>query len=196
MKKNISNQQIISELNEIAKLLEIKETSFRSRAFKKAILILENLKTPLNEIYEKDKVKGLENIRGIGKGIAKDIEDMLLKGKSNRLEELKKETEIQQIIAYFFETKGLSLTELKREAKKQKIVYSRYVKPAKQLLELAGSLEKAKKAIKQVSLWASSRGLDYTIETIFKKWLELDRLKPKEIVKKPFYEGKPMYFSE
>ena len=64
------------------------------------------------------------------------------------------------------------------------------------LIELAGSVEKAKQAIKVVADWANSRKLDYAIETIFKKWLELDRLKPKEIVKKPFYQDRPMVWSE
>ena len=44
--------------------------------------------------------------------------------------------------------------------------------------------------------WAKSRNLDYAIETVFKKWLEMDRLKPKEIVKKPFYDDQQMVWSE
>jgi hypothetical protein len=47
-----------------------------------------------------------------------------------------------------------------------------------------------------VANWANTRKLDYAIETIFKKWLELDHLKPKEIVKKPFYKGDPIIWSE
>ena len=88
------------------------------------------------------------------------------------------------------------MQELKENAKKRKIIYSRFTKPAKQLLELAGSIEGAKEAIDKVAAWANSRKLDYTIETVFKKWLELDRLKPKEIIKKPFYQGDPMIWSE
>jgi hypothetical protein len=88
------------------------------------------------------------------------------------------------------------LEQLKRNAKKRKIVYSRYTKPAKQLLELAGSVKGAKVAVDKVAEWAKSRDLDYAIETVFKKWLELDRLKPKEIVKKPYYWGNPMVWSE
>ena len=57
-------------------------------------------------------------------------------------------------------------------------------------------MEKAKAAIDKVAEWANSRGLDYAIETVFKKWLELDRLKPKEVVKKPFYRNNPMVWSE
>jgi len=106
------------------------------------------------------------------------------------------ETAIQQIVNHYFYSKGLSLKEIKESAKKRKIIYSRFTRPAKQLLELAGSTEKANKAIDKVSQWAKSRDLDYAIETVFKKWLELDRLKPKEIVKKPFYKGDPMVWSE
>ncbi len=106
------------------------------------------------------------------------------------------ETEIQEIVNYYFQTKGLALEQVKEDAKKKKIIYSRYTRPAKQLLELAGSVQKAKEAISVVAGWANSRGLDYAIETVFKKWLELGRLKPKEIVKKPFYRGNPMIWSE
>jgi len=108
----------------------------------------------------------------------------------------KKETEIQEIVNHYFMSKGLSLEEIKENARKKKIIYSRHVRPAKQLLELAGSVKKAKLAIDKVAAWAKSRGLDYAIETVFKKWLELDRLKPKEIVKKPFYENNPMVWSQ
>lgn len=107
-----------------------------------------------------------------------------------------KETEIQKIVNHYFMSKGLSLDEIKKSAKKRKIIYSRHVRPAKQLLELAGSIAKAKRAIDKVANWAKSRNLDYSIETVFKKWLELDRLRPKEIVKKPFYEGDPMVWSQ
>ncbi len=106
------------------------------------------------------------------------------------------ETAIQQIVNHYFYTKGLTLERIKNDAKKKKIIYSRFTRPAKQLLELAGSVRKAKSAINKVAGWAKSRGLDYAIETVFKKWLELDRLKPKEIVKKPFYQGNPMVWSQ
>jgi len=114
----------------------------------------------------------------------------------NKTTKEKKETEIQQIVNHYFYSKGLSLEKIKNDAKKRKIIYSRFTRPAKQLLELAGSIENAQKAIDKVAKWAKSRNLDYAIETVFKKWLELDRLKPKEIVKKPFYMGNPMIWSQ
>ena len=106
------------------------------------------------------------------------------------------ETAIQKIVNHYFYTKGLSLDQIKKDAKKKKIIYSRFTRPAKQLLVLAGSVKKAMVAIDKVAQWANSRKLDYAIETVFKKWLELGRLKPKEIVKKPYFQGDPLVWSE
>ncbi len=192
-----TNDKIIEILLNIKRLLEIKGDSvFRIRAYDRAVQALNNLDQDIKKIYQKEGVKGLKKSKGIGDSIAKKIEEYIKKGKIKYYEELKEETAIRQIVTYFFESKGVNLEELKKNAKKRKIVYSRYTKPAKQLLELAGSIGKAKKAIDKVADWANSRKLDYTIETVFKKWLELDRLKPKEIVKKPFYNNLPMVWSE
>ncbi|MDP3093333.1 MAG: hypothetical protein Q8N16_01050 [bacterium] len=113
-----------------------------------------------------------------------------------RRKKRKEETEIQKIVNHYFYTKGLTLERIKKDARKKKIIYSRFTRPAKQLLILAGSVRKAKAAITRVADWAKSRKLDYAIETVFKKWLELDKLKPKEIVKKPYFQGDPMVWSE
>ncbi len=108
----------------------------------------------------------------------------------------KQESDIQKIVNHYFYSKGLNLDEIKEKSKKQKIIYSRFTRPAKQLLELAGSVTNAKRAIDKVAQWAQTRNLDYSIETVFKKWLELDRLKPKEIVKKPYFRSNPMIWSK
>jgi len=174
------NKKIAKILYEIEKLLNIKGVAFKPQAYHKAAHVLENLKQDVSEIYKKKGRKGLEEIQGIGKSIAKKIEEYIKKGQIKYYTELTKETAIRQIVTFYFKTKGLSLDEIKRDAKKRKIVYSRFTKPAKQLLELAGSVKKAEEAIDKVAKWAKSRDLDYAIETVFKKWLELDRLKPKE----------------
>ncbi len=192
------NKEISQIFKEIIKLLEIKgdkALNYKIRAYKNAINILENLSEDISEIYKKSGIEGIKKL-GIGEKNAKKIEEYAKKQKIKDFEELKEETAIRQVITHFFLSKGLGLQELKENAKKRKIIYSRYTKPAKQLLELAGGIEKAKEAISKVASWANSRKLDYTIETVFKKWLELDRLKPKEIVKKPFYKGDPMIYSE
>jgi hypothetical protein len=118
------------------------------------------------------------------------------KAEERKRKKKREETKIQEIVNHYFYSKGLTLEQIKDSAKKRKIIYSRFTRPAKQLLELAGSAKKAKKAISKVAEWAKSRNLDYAIETVFKKWLELDRLKPKEIVKKPYFQENPMVWSE
>jgi len=120
----------------------------------------------------------------------------MVKTKEEKDKKKEQETEIQTIVNHYFYTKGLSLEEIKKNAKNKKIIYSRHTKPAKQLLELAGSVQMAKSSINIVADWAKSRNLDYAIETVFKKWLELDKLKPKEIVKKPFFQDNPMVWSQ
>ena len=123
--------------------------------------------------------------------------DKKTKKKNKRqLKKRREETKIQEIVNHYFYSKGLSLEKIKADAKKKKIIYSRFTRPAKQLLELAGSTKKAKRAIDKVAAWAKSRKLDYAIETVFKKWLELDKLKPKEVVKKPYYIDDPMVWSK
>lgn len=190
------NKELAKIFYDIGNLLDIKGINFKPRAYRRAGEFLNKLNYNIDEVYNTKGVKGLEDLPIIGKSIAKKIQEYIKTGKIKYYEDLKQETSIRQIITYFFETKGLSLKELKNNAKKRKIVYSRYTKSAKQLLELAGSIQKAKKTIFIVAEWANSRNLDYTIETVFKKWLELDRLKPKEIVKKPFYDKQPMVWSE
>ena len=186
------NQKIAKILKETGELLDIKSVPFKPRAYRKAAQSLEKMDIDVLEIYQKDGIKGLKKIPGVGKSIAQKIEEYLKKKKIKYYEELKEETAIRKIITHYFETKGLNLSQLKRDARKRRIVYSRFTKPAKQLLELSGSITKAEEAIDKVAEWAKSRNLDYAIETVFKKWLELDRLKPKEIVKKPYYKGNPM----
>lgn len=192
----MTNQQVAKILYKIEELLIIKGTPHKPRAYRRAAESLLAEKQQVAEIYKKEGLKGLEKIPGVGKSIAEKIGEYLKKKKLKYYEELKKETAIQQIITYYFNTKGIGLGELKNDAKKRKIIYSRFTKPAKQLLELAGSIEMAKKAIDRVAEWANSRNLDYAIETVFKKWLELDRLKPKEIIKKPYYLNDPMVWSK
>ncbi len=108
----------------------------------------------------------------------------------------KKETDVQSIVNAYFVSKGLSLEQIKEDAKQRKIIYARHIRPAKQLLELAGSKESALLALKKVAVWAISNKLDFSIETVLKKWLEIAKLKPKEQVKKAFYEGNPMHYDD
>jgi len=195
------NKTIAKILNEMADLLEIKgaaakATPFRKFNYQKTAKALDVLDKDISLVYKESGLAGIKKTLGVGDKMAKKIEEYLKKKKIKDYEKLKEETAIQQIVTHYFETKGLSLEELKKSAKKRRIVYSRFTKPAKQLLELAGSIEKAKETMTKVAEWANSRSLDYSIETVFKKWLEMDRLKPKEVIKKPYFFDDPMIWSE
>ena len=194
MKK--TNQKIVKILYEIEEMLEINSVPFKPKAYRRAAKAIESLDKDISSIYKEGGLKSLKKIESVGESIAKKIEEYLKKGKIKYYQELKEQTAIRSIITHYFKTKEVSLKELKKNAKKRKIIYSRFTKPAKQLLELAGSVEKAKETIDKVAGWAKSRDLDYAIETVFKKWLELDRLKPKEVVKKPFFQGNSMVWSQ
>ena len=191
-----ANKTLARILEELAFLLDVKGVPFKPAAYRKAAASVENLETDVRKIYKENGVKGLKKIKGVGSSIAQKIEEYILKKKIKLLDQLKKETAIRQIVTHYFETKNVDLGQLKRDAKRQKIIYRRYTRAAKELLQLAGSVELAKEAIDKVAAWAKTRNLDYAVETVIKKWLELDQLKPKETVKKPFYFDDPMIWSE
>ncbi len=191
-----ANKTLARILEELAFLLDVKGVAFKPTAYRRAAASIENLATDVREIYKDGGVKSLKKIKGVGKSIAEKIEEYIKKKKIKLLDQLKKETAIRQIVTHYFETKDVNLEQLKRDAKRQTIVYRRYTRSAKELIQLAGSVELAKEAIDKVALWAKTRNLDYALETVIKKWLELDRLKPKETVKKPFYLDDPMIWSE
>ena len=132
----------------------------------------------------------------ISNGVKKKSKNIELKKIGQLKLSLKLANDIQAIVNHYFHTKGLTLKEIKMNARKKKIIYSRHVKSAKQLLDLAGSRKNAIEAMDKVFEWAKSRNLDYAIETVFKKWLELDNLKPKEVVKKPYFQDNLMVWSE
>ena len=89
------------------------------------------------------------------------------------------------LIKYFFELKGW---EYKEGDKQSQIVFRRYLKSAGDLLILCdNNLSEAKECLKKVSDLAKDRELEWSIETVFKKWYDIDLLKPKE--KKPHYDN-------
>lgn len=191
-----TNQKLAQIFTHMANLYRINGVAYKPAAYEKAVKVLEDLAYDVKDLYKKKGLRGIKELSSIGERTALKIEEYVRTKKVLAYEELKKKTALREIITAFFHSKGISLEKLKRDAKKEKIVYARHVASAKQLLELAGSAASAKKAIDVISAWASSRGLDYTLETVSKRWLELDTLKPKEKVKKAFYKGDPMVWSE
>ena len=119
------NKEIAQIFAETIKLLEIKgdkALSFKINAYKRAIYIFGNLKVDISEIYKNGGLKAIMEL-GIGERNAKKIEEYIKRGKIKEFEELNEETAIQNVIAHFFQTKGVGLQELKNNAKKKKIIY-------------------------------------------------------------------------
>lgn len=82
----MDNKAIAKIFYEIADILEIKgEDRFRINAYRRAAQTIESLAENLREVY---KNKKLEEIPGIGKGLAEKIEEILKTGKSSFHKEL------------------------------------------------------------------------------------------------------------
>jgi len=83
----VRNLELSRIFEQIARILKIKdENPFKIRAYEKVALILENLPIDLDTIYYQG---GLNNIPGVGEGIAKKIEEFITTGKLEYYEKLK-----------------------------------------------------------------------------------------------------------
>ncbi len=83
----MKNLELSRMFDQIAKMLKIKgENPFKIRAYEKITLVLENLPIDIETIYRQG---GLNNIPGVGEGIAKKIEEFLITGKLEYYEKLK-----------------------------------------------------------------------------------------------------------
>ena len=116
----ISNAAISKILRQIAYLIELEETKynhkdnknkvntvFKIRSYRRTADIIENLSSNVEEIYNKRKLKGLTEIPSVGKAIALKIEEYIITGKIEYLEELKKRTPIN--IEEFYHLEGIGI---------------------------------------------------------------------------------------
>ena len=86
----MENSEIAGILADIANLLEIKgDNPFRLRAYRNAILAIEELPQSLETIVKEEiKKSTLEAIPGIGKGVSEKIHEILETGRCHTLDEL------------------------------------------------------------------------------------------------------------
>ncbi|HDS60001.1 MAG TPA: DNA polymerase/3'-5' exonuclease PolX [Thermoplasmatales archaeon] len=82
------NREVAAVLYEIADLLEMREVDFKPRAYRTAAQNIESLGTDVEELHQQGK---LEDIPGVGKGIAKKIAEFLETGRVKKLEDLKRD---------------------------------------------------------------------------------------------------------
>ena len=86
----LENSLIAARLNEYADLLEAQgDDGFRIKAYRTAAREIEALSQPLRTIFEAGGVKALVAMRGIGRGIAAAISEMLTTGHWQQLDRLK-----------------------------------------------------------------------------------------------------------
>jgi DNA polymerase (family 10) len=90
----ISNQTIAEILSEIGKYLEMQDVPFKPRAYEKAALVISGLEEEVAEIYKSGGVKALEEIPGVGRGIAERMEEFIKTGRIKDYESLKKKTPV------------------------------------------------------------------------------------------------------
>ena len=83
------NSEISKLLDDIADIQELLGIQWKPRAYRKAAQAVEALSEAIEDIYKKGGIKALEDIPGIGEGIAKKIAQFIDTGKINELEKLK-----------------------------------------------------------------------------------------------------------
>ncbi len=85
------NHNLVKMLREMSVLLEIKGVEFKPQAYEKVAHSIEVLEKDVLEIYKKGGLTALEEIPGVGKGIAEKIEEFIKHHHIKDYELLKKE---------------------------------------------------------------------------------------------------------
>src|SRR3989338_6945713 len=88
------NLEIAKILYNIALYLEMEDEPFKPRAYEKAARSVEALTEDVSDIYKRGGIKALIDIPGVGENIAEKIEEMLLTGKLEYYEKLKKKVPV------------------------------------------------------------------------------------------------------
>lgn len=90
--KSPTNQEIATALDQIADFLEAKKDNVhRINAYRRAVSNIRSYNKPIIEIYSSGGVKALQSIPGIGKVMARIIEELINTGDSELLKQLQSE---------------------------------------------------------------------------------------------------------
>jgi len=155
----MANQELAKIFHEISSYLEMEEVSFKPYAYEKVALTLETLKEDVNRIYQKGGINALEKIPGVGKNIAKKIEEYLKTGRIKYYKKLKKKLpiDLRELITVegmgpkkartLYQKLGIrNLKDLEKAAKANKIssLFGFDEKTEKNILEGIAFLKKSK----------------------------------------------------
>jgi len=129
------NRELSKIFNNMAVYLEMDEIPFKPQAYEKAAITIEAMGENAAKIYEKGGLKALEEIPGVGKGIAEKIAEYIKTGKIKEYELLKKKMPVNleelgvvegigpKKIKILYKKLGVkNIDDLEEAAKKHKIV--------------------------------------------------------------------------
>ncbi len=88
--ETLKNREVAAILNKIGDILKFKGVEWKPQAYKKAARTIETMPEPIEEIYKKEGLKGLDKIPGVGKAIAQHIAEYLKTGKIKKYDKLLK----------------------------------------------------------------------------------------------------------
>lgn len=97
----MKNEELAKIFNEIALFLEMDGVAFKPYAYQKVAISLQSLEKDVGQIYKEGGTKALEDIPGVGKNIAKSIEEYIKTGKIKYYQQFKKRLpmDIEELIA-------------------------------------------------------------------------------------------------
>lgn len=85
------NEKLITIFSEMAILHDMKDEFFQARAYDKAVEVLHGITDDLRTIYKEGGTKALDEIEGIGKGLARKIEEYIKTQHIKEYDKLKEE---------------------------------------------------------------------------------------------------------
>ena len=86
----MSNKELASLFSRIALYLEIDDVPFKPQAYERASGAIESLPESIKEMYERGGMQALDQIPGVGRGIAEKIQEYVKTGKMKEYERLRK----------------------------------------------------------------------------------------------------------
>src|SRR3989344_7596123 len=129
--KNIEVAELLSTIADYMEFEEGRQEQFKVRAYRKAALVIGGLSEDIEQVWKENR---LEELPGIGEGIAKKIDDFLKHGKSRYLDEMKKKNPVDMealgkiegigprtIIKLYKKLKIKTTKDLEKAAKQHKI---------------------------------------------------------------------------
>ena len=90
----MKNELVIKIFRSIAQILELQEVPWKPQAYQKVVRVIEGLTEDVEDIYHREGLPGILNLPGVGENLGKKIEEIILTGKLEYYNKLKKEVKI------------------------------------------------------------------------------------------------------